>query len=311
MSANSNDMCGTCDEPIDDSSQDVVKLNGSCKHVHHAFCWLQRVTISPGGGCSQCPGAHATLWDAPLEITRGTLFGSKTEVVSNSIVPEETGLLGRIWKNLDDLLSVGVDGTHAARLKANLPIQQLIDNGCTPEKLLAEMKGGLVQYLVRHTKYSAKQLVELGLVWKHYLEGGLTEQNFPDVLNHYGTDFLIVVVLNTKNLMNLCSNDATRLAGLQIRAQDWKLLIPRNSVPVRALAQCGITVYHFAMFKFTMEEWRDEMGLTPEILRSLRPTREAIEEFWCGSDPGEIDHFYMIFSTPKKTDTLPPRFHKS
>ena len=263
--------CGICDQELLEDKEDVVQLNGSCGHSHHAICWVQRVVVDVSDGCPSCSQSSAGLWDAPLEITTTGLLGSKTEVVSSSLVPESESLVSRGWKAFDSLLSAGVDGTHASRLKAGLPVQELRHHGCTPEKLLDELKLNMMTFLIKNTSYSAAQLKELGLKWEHYLKGGLTEEMFPRAYDRFGNGFLTEAVLSIKNLWILCSKDPARLALLKLPAPSWKKLVQPSSVaPIVPLIEAGIRVEHFALFEYTMEEWRDEMGLTPLILQRLK-----------------------------------------
>lgn len=300
-----HDKCGNCDEKLDESSQDVVRLNGSCGHVLHAACWLQRMIVSPTDGCSLCPQVPSILYKSPLEIKTQTFFGSKTEVVSSAATAQGKGIWGRAWDTFDALLSSAVDDTHAARLRANLPVVELQHQGFTAEKLLGELKYGVVPFLVKETRYSSFQLSELGFRWEHYVRGGLTETNFSSVLKHFGRSFLTDAVLNIANLMDLCGKDPHRLASLGIPAPYWSSLVAPNIMPIVALEKAGVRVQHFALFNFTMEEWRDEMGLTPTLLARMKPTRRDIEEFWCHSNPDEIDHFHLIFPVSAQKQVRP------
>lgn len=296
MSA-SRRSCGICEQELKQESEDFVTLNGSCKHVHHAMCWAQRIVVTPSYGCPLCDRAPAALWDNPAELTTQTLFGLSKEVkldASKTAPSAPQGFLASLWSGADRLLSLGIDNTHSARLAATLPIHELRHHGCTPDKILEELGTKLVLFLAEKTSYSTVQLRELGLRWEHFMRGGLTQKNFPRVYKHYGDSFLTDIVLSIQNILELCSNDAGQFASLELPAESWKLLVPKGTPAFVAMRKAGLKKEHLGSFDYTFEEWKDDIGLSKQTLVSMRLSTEDIH-MWCHYDPKRLDNFEVVY----------------
>lgn len=261
--------CGVCSEPLVETSEDIVILNGSCRHKHHVRCYTETYIMNPDNACKSCSQKmDPSLWDNPLDLK------PIEEVIPT---PSLLSPFRAIASFVSDKLDNSIDSTLRSVLKQNLPVATLQRKGCTPDALLKEMDTRLFSFLVNETNYTTKHLKSMGFNWEHYLLAGFTSLHVAKARERFQEGLFTDIIVTLSNFSELCSGDVSVMLSLKLSAKEWKLLCPVNLPPVGALYRLGMRTQELIEMDFSLQDWQEIMGLDKLVMQQLYKFR--IEEY--------------------------------
>lgn len=247
--------CGVCNQPVNEMTEDIVLLNGSCKHKHHFRCYVESYVMKPDQACRLCDSKmDPSLWDNPLEL-------SPAEPAEPTFLTPFRALATFV----SDKLDTSIDNSLKSIMKQNLPVATLKLKGCTPESLLQEMDTGLFSFLMNETKYTSRHLTELGFNWDHYLRAGFTSLHVKKARQRF--DLFKDIIKTVPNLNDLCSNDIEVIKSLDITPEEWRLIC--NVKPVCVLYKLGMRTGDLIDLGYSLQDWQEIMGLDKLVMQQL------------------------------------------
>jgi hypothetical protein len=291
-----SDDCSVCLQKVDIKQDDIVVLNGSCKHVLHARCWSERIERG-SEGCPTCdPPKSSLILDDPLSIDVCRLARPDDEEIDDNNNPLSSVVVSfrQLYRSMNRALDSSIEHSKMSYMIQGLPVDQLRLKDVTVHTLLREQKGKLVAELMKNTTYSAQQLKVLGFEWTHWISGGLTEKNFTEVVKHYDVEFISLFVTEFKMVLELCSGDATRLPSVMPRAIYWTHIKESTKSIGEHLALIGVDKRILLSFQYSLQDLQT-LGFDERVFKEVYKFTTDDLNFLIRGEQDLYDEFVHLF----------------